>query len=409
MAHGCHPERGSEDGAGWMWCRLLARLGSVTVLTRTDNRDAIERALPSVPERDRLAFVYYQVPVAEGRWQADRQGKRAYYLLWQRGALRMARRLQDELGFDLVWHLTWSNAWVGSVLALMNRPFVWGPLGGGIAPPIRLTATLGLRGLAYEAARSLVRAWGRYANPLARVSWQRAGLILVSNQEMQRWLPERHRSKVTVIPQYGLVDDDRRVAPAQHGSNGGASPDLRTALFVGRLLAFKGGSLALQAVAHSPEWRLVICGTGPDEARLRRLVERLGINDRVRFAGWLARDEVLSLMYDADVLLFPSLHDESPATVLEARLTGLPVICLDRGGAAVLAGEAASVVSAAGTSGDVVRRIAAALQHVDRDRNSSDAGLAQFSIDSRAAALRPLLQQLIAPDAVSDASDVAHG
>jgi glycosyltransferase involved in cell wall biosynthesis len=379
-----------------MWCRLLARLGRITVLTREDNRDAIEAELPTTPERDRLSFLYHQLSIARDRWDADGRGKRAYYLLWQRSALRLARRMHQNRHFDLSWHLTWSNAWVGSVLSLMDIPFVWGPLGGGIAPPLGLTPSLGVKGASYEAARALVRAAGRHANPLARSSWRHAGLILVSNREMQRWLPKPHRAKVTVMPQYGLVDIDHATGDLAMKSPAEASAGPRTALFVGRLLAFKGGSLALRALAGSPGWRLVICGTGPDEARLRRLVDDLRLEDRVRFAGWLERSEIASLMRDADVLLFPSLHDESPATVLEARLCGLDVICLDRGGAPVLAGQDAIVVASAGGTAAVVRRLTAALSEVGARARVPTADLTAFSLDARAATLAPQLRRLMA-------------
>jgi len=379
-----------------MWCRLLARLGRVTVLTREDNRDAIEAELPTTPECDQLTFAYYQLLLARDRWDADGRGKRAYYLLWQRGALRLARRLHHDRPFDLAWHLTWSNAWVGSVLSLMDIPFVWGPLGGGIAPPLGLTASLGVKGASYEGARALVRAAGRHANPLARSSWRHAGLILVSNREMQRWLPKPHRAKVVVMPQYGLVDTDQERKGLAIASPAERSVRPRTALFVGRLLAFKGGSLAIRAVAGAPGWHLVICGTGPDDARLRRLVDHLHLEGRVRFAGWLARSEVASLMRDADVLLFPSLHDESPATVLEARLCGLGVICLDRGGAPVLAGQDATVVSSAGGAVAVVGRLTTALSEVGPRATVRAADLAEFSLDARVATLAPQLRRLMA-------------
>jgi glycosyltransferase involved in cell wall biosynthesis len=46
------------------------------------------------------------------------------------------------------------------------------------------------------------------------------------------------------------------------------------------------------------------------------------------------------------VLLFPSLHDESPLTVAEALALGLPVLCLDHGGPPVVARAVGSHVKA---------------------------------------------------------------
>lgn len=46
---------------------------------------------------------------------------------------------------------------------------------------------------------------------------------------------------------------------------------------------------------------------------------------------------------EAKVFLLPSLHDDSPLAVIEARTNGLPVVCLDRGGSPLLGGRAAEV------------------------------------------------------------------
>jgi glycosyltransferase involved in cell wall biosynthesis len=44
---------------------------------------------------------------------------------------------------------------------------------------------------------------------------------------------------------------------------------------------------------------------------------------------------------EADVLLFPSLREEAGWVVVEALASGLPVVCLDRGGPRALGGDAA--------------------------------------------------------------------
>ncbi len=118
----------------------------------------------------------------------------------------------------------------------------------------------------------------------------------------------------------------------------GAAP---LALVACRLLPWKGVALAIDSLRHLPDWQLRIVGSGPDDTRLRARAAELGLAGRVQFTGWLPRDNVLDMMRDeADVLLFPSLHDEGSWSVAEARACGLPVVCLDRGGPPVLGGVA---------------------------------------------------------------------
>jgi glycosyltransferase involved in cell wall biosynthesis len=312
---------------------MLTGLGEVCVITRANNRAAIEAALPSVPEAARLRFEYVDLPAWARWWKRGQRGVRLYYLLWLMAALRRARSLHRQRAFDLVWHLTLANAWLGTTAGLVGPRFVYGPVGGGVTVPLRLFPALGVRGIAYEVVRGLARFAGRFFNPLARVAWRRASVILVQNPETQRWLPRRYRGKAVVFPNALATDVDG--AASNRGRERSASP---VALFAGRLLPWKGLSLALCALALLPGWRFIVLGSGPDLPRLCRLARRYGVAHRVEFRGWQPRDEVLRVMRDeADAFLFPSLHDEAGLAIAEALACGLPVVCLDHGGPPVVA------------------------------------------------------------------------
>jgi glycosyltransferase involved in cell wall biosynthesis len=366
---------------------MLAHVGETWVITRANNREAIEARLDTLAERDRLHFVYVDLPPWARFWKRKKRGLRLYYLLWQAAALRAARRLHRQSPFSVVWHLTFANAWLGSLAPLLGPRFVYGPVGGGIGmPPPRLLPTLGPRGIAYEFVRSGARALGRYANPVARLAWGRAELMLVQNPETRDWLPARHREKAHVFPN---VVPDVGVPLALRPRAGGT-----TALFVGRLIPWKGAALAIRTIARAPGWRLLVCGSGAEEARLRRLAVGLGLESRVSFLGELPRENVLRLMStEADVFLFPSLHDEAGWVVVEALLCGLPVVCLDRGGPPVLAGPAALTAPALGDANTVASALAAALANARTSLGTTtiqDRAL-EFSFGARVQQLRLLL------------------
>lgn len=355
FAYACESDKGSEPGAGWAWARTLAGLGETWVITRVNNRASIESALPDLKDAARLHFVYVDLPPWARFWKRGQRGIRIYYLLWQIRAMLAARQLRRTVEFDLFWHLTMANIWLGSLASLAGRPFVYGPVGGGVGAPWRyLGRESGFRGIAVEVARATVRSIARYSNPFARLAWSHAGLILVQNPETLAWLPRRHRHKAVIFPNPIL---EHLASPTSVRANGRP-----TALFAGRLVFLKGVELAIQAVARTADWRLVIYGSGNDERRLRKLVARLGAADRIHFAGWVSRDELLERMgVEGDVFLFPSLHDEAPWSVAEALSCGLPVACVDRGGPPVIAGDAAIVVPSSDVE-TTVRDLAAALE-----------------------------------------------
>jgi colanic acid/amylovoran biosynthesis glycosyltransferase len=105
---------------------------------------------------------------------------------------------------------------------------------------------------------------------------------------------------------------------------------------VGRLVEKKGFDVFLHALASTTtdlaEVRAVIAGEGPEEARLRSLAEKLGLNERVRFAGALDHRSTLELIASASVFCLPSRRaadgdcDAVPVVLREALARGVPVI-----------------------------------------------------------------------------------
>lgn len=386
FAYACEPGRGSEPGAGWAWARMLASLGDVWVITRANNREAIEAVLPTVAERESLHFVYVDLPLWARRWKKGQRGVRLYYVLWQVAAVREARRLAAGVDADAVWHVTFANAWLGSLAPLVRLPFIYGPVGGGAGMPWRMLLDAPRSAAAWELARTGASAAARFLNPMARLAWSRARVILAQNPETLRWFPARHRDRATVMP--NAVVEEWELHGARNGDGGPA-----TAVFAGRLVYLKGAELAIRAVARTPDWHLRIFGQGPERSRLERLVSDLDVEHRVSFRGWVQRDELLREMRDADVFLFPSLHDQAPWVVSEALGCGLPVICCDSGGAPVIADSAGVAVrptSCASTANDLAdvlaRRAYPASDHALRRAR-------HFSRDEHVARLEELLAE----------------
>jgi len=395
FAYACEPARGSEPGAGWAWARMLARLGETWVITRRDYRQSIEAALTSVPERDNLRFVYVELPEKLRSWQRDLRGLRLYYGLWQVAALREALRLRRATHFDVVWHLTWATASYGSLAALAGRPFVYGPVGGCVGTVWHLLPHLGWRGASYEIARVAVQVFMRYLNPVARASWRRADLILAQNPETRDWFPRTCLPKTRLFPNAVIREElaEAVVAPDHLGPP--------TALFAGRLEPWKGVFLCLHALTLLPDWKLVICGAGNDESRMRRLARRLGVERRVEWMGWLQQEQVVRQMAHADVFLFPSLREEAGAVIAEARAAGLPIVCLSRGGPPLIAGSAGTSVSVSGGVRAISRRLANASSMAVERRRGGEAeasNVEDLSLENRAEALRELLTKTLQLD-----------
>lgn len=99
---------------------------------------------------------------------------------------------------------------------------------------------------------------------------------------------------------------------------------------VGRLSPEKGVDTALKALAmvrqSGASVQLSVIGSGPDEGLLRSQAEQLGLNDHVRFLGWLQREELRSSLSKHHFLVHAARHEPYGVVVVEALCSGLPVI-----------------------------------------------------------------------------------
>ncbi|HEY6099236.1 MAG TPA: glycosyltransferase [Anaeromyxobacter sp.] len=113
-------------------------------------------------------------------------------------------------------------------------------------------------------------------------------------------------------------------------------------LTIGRLSPEKGVDVLLRALAglsrRGREVSLTLAGDGPERARLEALAEELGIADRVRFAGQLAREELGREIAAADLCVAPSRTEGFSKAWLDAFVGGLPVLATQVGAAAAAVG-----------------------------------------------------------------------
>lgn len=361
-AYACEPGSGSEPGVGWNAARELARHHDVWALTRSNNRDAIERELARRPVPG-LGFAYFDLPRGLRFWKRGGRGVRLYYYLWQLGARAVARRLHETIRFDVVHHVTFASYRTPSFL-YRDLPFVWGPVGGGESAPKPFWTDFGVAGCVTEGVRELARWLGEH-DPLVRRTARASAVAFASTGATAARLRRLGAQRVEVVSQLGLSDDEiatlgrfrvRVEAPFRLVS-------------VGNLLYWKGVHLGLRAFARAAlaDAEYWVIGDGRERRRLEALSRELGVADRVFFQGRLSRDRVIEALAQCDVLVHASLHDSGGYTCLEAMCAGRPVICLRLGGPGDQVTEREGIPIEASRPRQVVEEIASAMIRLHRD------------------------------------------
>ena len=107
-------------------------------------------------------------------------------------------------------------------------------------------------------------------------------------------------------------------------------PDRPLILSVNRLSREKRIDVLIDAAAKlTQDAHVVIASIGPDEADLRNQVERLNLNDKVTFLGFVDDAELAPLYRLADIFAIPSQAELQSLATMEAMACGLPIVAAD--------------------------------------------------------------------------------
>jgi len=209
----------------------------------------------------------------------------------------------------------------------------------------------------------------------------------------------RYGRKVEVV--HNGVDVDRfkplpRALPLR--TRLGLPLEARVLVSVGRLVGWKGLRVIVAALAQLPQdVHYLVVGDGPDAERLREQAFGLGVAARVHFCGRVVHDELPQVLAQADLLVQPSLGEESfGITLVEAMACALPVLASCQGGMTeiVLPGVTGELLPA-GEIGAWREAIAQLLLEPERLRALGSAGrarvVAEFTWAANAARLERLL------------------
>jgi glycosyltransferase involved in cell wall biosynthesis len=331
-AYACEPGKGSEPGCGWNYVNEVSKYCDVTVVTRGNNESVISDA-EREHGRSRINWIYYDLPSWVMRIKKRFNLVNTYYFLWQWFSVKSLESQLKDKRFDIHHHLTFGSYSKPTFLyRLKGAPFIWGPVGGIVSPRLSFLRQTTFKAKIEEVVRIILQMTS-VLNPFLYQIRNKAALVLGVSPRVLRLFPRNmtgHLSQVGIKKDEVSMPDNRRDADSEY-----------TIFMAGRLLHWKGFALGIEGFAEflktaNAGARLIIVGEGPEESKLRQLVDALGISDRVSFLGNLERTKYFSALRSAHVFLFPSTHEPGSYVVAESLALGIPVICTDFGEPATL-------------------------------------------------------------------------
>jgi len=173
-----------------------------------------------------------------------------------------------------------------------------------------------------------IRTW--FWEPLYKKIYTRADYIQAISQFLARRARRYgYQGEIEIVP--NGVDLERFSRTVLATESQGQSLIIIT---VSRLVKKNGIDDLIRAQGLSLPWvlKLLIIGTGPEEKKLKKLVKKLKLEDKVIFLGHISHQDLPRYLAMADVFVRPSLSEGLGSAFLEAMACGLPVIGTSVGG-----------------------------------------------------------------------------
>lgn len=264
----------------------------------------------------RIGFARPGVTAADLRQFPLHLNKHLYQLL----AVWKASQLHAELQFDGIWAMMAHSTGIpAGIFKTLN-------------PKVGYLLTL-QEGDPPEHIERLARpVW-----PLFVRAFTKADSVQAISTFLADWAKRRGARQVEVIPNavetarftQTFTHEDRVRKAAELGKKDGEVWLVTTS----RLVPKNAVDTVIRAMPGMPEHVVfVICGIGPEEAALRLVVKELGVENRVRFLGEVAQQDLPLVLSACDIFTRPSRSEGMGISFIEAMAAGLPIVATRVGG-----------------------------------------------------------------------------
>ncbi len=153
-------------------------------------------------------------------------------------------------------------------------------------------------------------------------------ICLLSHQEKAAFTERFSRSHFVVVK--NALDLSRYRTTREFRSQYNIGANKKLLLFIGRFISSKGLReviLALPKVRERHDVHAVLVGDGPARSENEALCAQLQLEEATTFTGYIPEEETVPAYLAADLLVFPTYHQEGmPMVIFHSLACGLPVV-----------------------------------------------------------------------------------
>ena len=326
-AYRCDPYDFSEAYSSFHWLEILLSKHQITLLTTESNKVNIEKyySPKSFPSLTIIPFSD-NYPGRSNRF-LHQTLKLGYFFFNQKIEAFLKKNKSIVHTANLLFHRSPQSFRYFSALRKYDKPFVLGPLEGGLKPASELKNYF-----SKESSRFKLRNLDKWLlkQTIYQEQFEKASKIFISLDYMLDIIDEKFHNKTIQIFNTGINCNEW----VPNGST--KNNEIIQVLFVGTLTRYKGCELAIRALssAYLKNVNLVfnIVGRGEEEAFLKQLARELNVQDKVVFHGFIPRAQIKTFYDRADIFCFPTLKEAAGNVLLEAMSCAIPIITVNTGG-----------------------------------------------------------------------------
>lgn len=326
--YACSPYQGSEPGMGWNFVKCLSRLHELHIITESKFKTDLDGYFSEHPE-ERQYFTFYFIRKSRHKklrkiWPPSYYW---FYKSWQKKAYLLALKLDEKEDFDLIHQLNMVGYREPGYLWKIDKPFVWGPIGGFGLTPWCMLPSMGLQGLLYYGGRNILNLIQMLLSHRVRKAMHHTDVLISATSDTQMTIRKLYNRESVIIPEVGLEGFSNREYTLRDDGE-----KLRIC-WSGQHTSGKALYLLLNALANlgREDIELHIIGKGSETRRWKELAVKLDLHN-LFWHGWLDREDAHDIMRHCHLLCITSLKDLTSTVLLEGLSFGLPVIALDHCG-----------------------------------------------------------------------------
>lgn len=370
-AYACEPDKGSEPGVGWNWALEIAKENKVIVITRSNNKNSIEKYLEK-NKCNNLSFQYCDIPKKLSFWKKGQKGLYLYYLFWQIYCYKFAKELMRLNKFDYIMTITFGNMWLPTFMHRLPCDFIWGPVGGGEAIPKEFWNRIGIKQRIFEQIRSFNKFFP-ISNPFFYNICNKSKLIIVRTEDSFKCIPKKHQHKCLLCIETGISQKDLE----EYDNITEKNPNKTCFDFVvvGKLSTLKQVNIAIDAFEkiknNENVGKLHIIGDGDQKKNLLQLAKKYNLQEKIVFYGRVTHNQTLKIMKSCDATVMPSLKEGGSWVMYETMLLKKPMICFNHAGMSVVETDDTAMMIPVLPYNDAVGEFANAMEYLVNNKKAS--------------------------------------